>query len=108
MAYTPGQPKDPHQPRPSLVVSDDVRNRLRDDVITVPIFSRGSPGPTHVRLSAGVGGIRHDSVLVCEEIMTLDLDFLDRGPLGATVPRDVLDGVTRAVRRSLGEVVAEP
>ena len=38
-AYTPGQPDDPHQPRPVLVISEDVRNRLRDDVIVVPAFS---------------------------------------------------------------------
>jgi hypothetical protein len=37
-AHTPGPPDDPHQPRPVLVISEDVRNRLRDDVIVVPAF----------------------------------------------------------------------
>src|SRR5438067_1726655 len=38
---TPNQPDDPHQPRPALIISANVRNRLADDVIVVPIFSRG-------------------------------------------------------------------
>src|SRR5438128_1619596 len=40
-AYTPGQPRDPHQPRPVLVISADVRSRYRDDVVVIPIFARG-------------------------------------------------------------------
>ena len=90
-AHTPGQPDDPHQPRPVLVVSEDVRNRLRDDVIVIPIFSRGRPGPTRVPLPAGKGGIRHDSVLFCEEITTIDVRFLTGGPFGAPVPARVLE-----------------
>jgi mRNA interferase MazF len=106
--YTPGQPEDPHQPRPLLVVSDDVRNRLSDDVIVVPIFSRGRSGPTRVLLAAGVGGIQRDSIIFCEEITTVDRDFLARGPWGARVPETLLQQVTRAVRRALGEVVPDP
>lgn len=107
LAYTPGQPRDPHQPRPVLVVSADVRNRLRDDVIVIPVFSRGRLGPSRVFLPEGAGGIRHDSVLFCEEITTIDREFLVDGPLGDPVPDDVLDEVLRAVRRALGEVVPE-
>lgn len=106
--HTPGQPDDPHQPRPALVVSEDIRNRLTDDLIVIPIFSRGRLGPTRVRLPAGQGGIDHDSVLFCEEITTIDRDFLSRGPLGEPVSAALLDQVIRAVRRALGEVVPEP
>lgn len=103
----PGQPDDPHQPRPALVVSENVRNRVTDDLIVVPIFSEGTDGPTHVRLPRGAGGIRRDSVLFCEEITTLDRDFLARGPWGRPVDPDVLGAVVRAVRRALGDVVVE-
>lgn len=103
--YLPGQPDDPHQPRPALVISDDTRNRLADDVIVVPIFSRGRLGPTRVAISVGAGGIPHDSVIFAEEITTLDLDFLNRGPLGPLAPSDLLLQVVLAVRRSLGEVI---
>ncbi len=88
-----------------LIVSENVRNRLRDDVIVVPIFSRGRPGPTRVALPRGMGGIGHASMLFCEEITTIDVDFLGRGPLGPPVAENVLREITRAVRRALGEVL---
>ena len=106
MVYTPGQPDDPHQPRSALVVSEDVRNRLRDDLIVVPLFSRGKLGPTRVPMPGG-GGHRTSGVLFCEEITTIDRDFLYRGPLGPRLSRPVLDAVLRAVRRALGEVIPE-
>jgi mRNA-degrading endonuclease toxin of MazEF toxin-antitoxin module len=107
-AYTPGQPDDPHQPRPVLVVSTDARNRNADDAIVVPIFSAGTLGPTRIRLDAGTGGLEHASVLFCEEITTLDHDFFADGPLGPRVGVEVLERVIRCVRRALGEVVPEP
>ncbi len=84
-----------------------MRNRLRDDLIVVPFFSSGRFGPTRVPVPAGTGGVRHDSLLFCEEITTIDRDFLARGPLGPPVPREVLEQVVRAVRRALGDVVPE-
>jgi mRNA-degrading endonuclease toxin of MazEF toxin-antitoxin module len=106
--YTPGQPADPHQPRPALVVSADVRNRLTDDLIVVPIFTAGRLGPTRVPIARDVGGLPHDSVLFCEEVTTINRDFLGDGPLGGRVPAALLDRVIRATRRALGEVVPEP
>ncbi len=104
----PGKPDDPHQPRPALVVSDDTRNSVADHVIVVPIFSRGAIGPTHVALDPGQGGVRKPSVLFCEEIATVDLRFLARGPWGARVDDELLDSVVRGIRRSIGETVPEP
>jgi mRNA interferase MazF len=108
MVYIPGQPDDPHQPRPALVVSEDVRNRLRDDLIVIPLFSTGRLGPTRVPLPARAGGIRRPGVLFCEEVTTIDRDFLYRGPLGPRLSRPVLETVLRAVRRALGDTVPEP
>jgi len=102
--FTPGQPTDPHQPRPALVISVDERNQAADDVVIVPIFTRGAIGPTHLRISGGTGGLPHDSVIFCEEITTLDLDFLDEGPLGERVPESLLRRVIRAVRIAIGDV----
>src|SRR5205809_6321535 len=76
-----------------MIVSADVRNRLADDVMVVPIFSRGAAGPTHVRLIRGARGIKRDSVLFCEELTTLDRDLLTHGPLGAPVDAHVLAAV---------------
>ena len=76
--------------------------------MVVPIFSQGAVGPTHVRLAQGKGGIKKDSVLFCEELTTIDREFLSRGPWGPGVGADVLDAVNRAVRRAIGENVPEP
>ena len=107
MVLTPGQPDDPHQPRPALVVSEDVRNRLRDDLIVIPLFSAGKAGPTRVPLPAGAGGLRRPGVLFCEEITTIDRDFLSRGPLGPQLSSQVLNAVVRAVRRALGDAILQ-
>jgi mRNA interferase MazF len=105
--FTPGQPDDPHQPRPAVVVSENIRNRMRDDLIVAPVFSAGQAGPTRVALPARASGLRHDGVVFCEEITTIDRDFLARGPIGTLSPK-LMNAVVRAVRRAIGEVVAEP
>ena len=79
---------------------------MRDDLIVVPVFSAGQRGPTHVRLPASASGLRHDSVIFCEEITTIDRDFLSRGPIGNLSPK-LMEAVVRGVRRALGEVVSE-
>jgi mRNA-degrading endonuclease toxin of MazEF toxin-antitoxin module len=108
MVETPNQPYDPHQPRPGLIVSEDDRNFLSDDVIVVPCFTSRRLGPTRVPIRAGTGGIVHDSVLYCEEVTTLHRDYLVEGPLGPTVSQSLLGRVNRAIRRALGESVSEP
>ena len=101
----PNQPADPHTPRPALILSIDVRNRLANDVIVVPLSTNLRPLPTHVLLPAGVGGQRDDSMAKCEHITTLDKRFLVRGPFAGRVPDPLLSEVTRAVRRAIGEVL---
>ena len=108
MTYTPGQPDDPRQPRPALVISEDRRNGMHDDLIVVPIFSVGRLGPTRVPLPSRAGGLSKPGILFCEEITTIDRDYLSRGPLGPRLPRRTLEAVVRAVRRAIGDVVPEP
>jgi mRNA-degrading endonuclease toxin of MazEF toxin-antitoxin module len=90
------------------VISADVRNALRDHVIVVPIFSSGRLGPTRVALSAGTGGLDHDSVVFCDEVTTLHHSFMGERPLGSRVPAGILREVVRAIRRAVGDVVTEP
>src|SRR5690349_6929220 len=80
MIETPHRPDDPHQPRPALIVSEDTRNRRRDSVIVVPIFSSGALGPTRVPVRAGSNGLPHDSILFGEEVAALDKMSLVDGP----------------------------
>jgi mRNA-degrading endonuclease toxin of MazEF toxin-antitoxin module len=89
-------------------MSEDVLNRLRDDLIVVPIFSAGRLGPTRVPVPPRAGGLSRPGLLFCEEITTIDRDFLYRGPLGPRLSRKTLQAVVRAVRRALGDVIPEP
>ncbi|HEX6513090.1 MAG TPA: type II toxin-antitoxin system PemK/MazF family toxin, partial [Chloroflexota bacterium] len=101
----PNQPRDTHTPRPALVVSIDLRNRLAGDVIVVPLSTNLRPLPTHVLLPAGSGGLRRESMAKCEQITTLDKAFLAEGPLGARLSAELLRRVALAVRRAIGEVL---
>lgn len=107
-AYMPGRARDPHQPRPAVIMSVNDRNRSTDTVLIVPAYSTGRLGPTRVRLPAGTGGIAHDSVLFCGEVTTIEKDLLADGPLGPIVAPQLLEAVVRAVRRALGDIVLEP
>jgi mRNA-degrading endonuclease toxin of MazEF toxin-antitoxin module len=80
---------------------------MRDDLIVVPVFSTGREGPTRVMVSARSTGLRHDSIAFCDEVTTIDRDFLFRGPVG-TLSKSLVHAVVRGVRRALGDVVAEP
>lgn len=103
--FIAGQPNDPHQPRPLLVISEDIRNEITDDVIVVPIFSRGGIGwrddPTRVPIARGVGGLDHDSVIFCEEIFTVTREDLANAPLRGSVPPEILAAVVEGVRRAI-------
>lgn len=96
---TPNRPRDPHQPRLGIVVSDDDRNALFDHALFVPIYHRGTEGPTHLRIQAGVGGVPDNSLIFCEEIATLDYEFVDfeSGPLGRPVPPRLLREIAQSV-----------
>jgi mRNA interferase MazF len=101
----PNQPADLQTPRPALVVSMDVRNRLAGDVLIVPLSTQLRPLPTHVLIPAGAGGQHRDSMAKCEHITTLDKRFLVRGPFGGPVSDPLLAQVVRAIRRAIGEVI---
>jgi mRNA interferase MazF len=101
-------PDDPHHPRPAIVLSENVRNNLRDHAIVVPIYSRGTLGPTHLAIRGGTGGLAHDSVIFCEEISTVAQRFFRYGPIGPLVPEYLLEAIVVGVRISLGENILLP
>lgn len=106
-ARIPNQPDDKHQPRPVLIVSEDERNQAKDDILAVPLFSGGPPGPTHIPLPAGEGGTTQESVLFCEEVTCLDVDFVsrDRRNFAGVVDDGILAEVVAGIRRAIGEDV---
>lgn len=55
-----------------------------------------------------MGGLDHDSMVFCDELATVDLDFLaGKDPLGESVPNWIMVDVVKAVRRAVGDVVPD-
>lgn len=71
--------------RPTLVVSTDANNAILDDVILVAISTTTRGGAfTHVLVDPATpeghgSGLLHPSFLQCENIFTLDQQFIVRG-----------------------------
>jgi mRNA interferase MazF len=107
LVLLPNQPDDIHTPRPAIVVSIDARNRLASDVIVVPMSTNLRPLSTHVLLVAGTGGLRRDSMALCEQVATLNKRLLVDGPLGERIPEAVLRQVVLGIGRAIGELLGE-
>ena len=92
--------------RPALVVSPDVRNRLANDVIVVPLSSALREAPTHVRLRAREGGLPRPSMAKCEQITTVRRDRLVPHPLGGHLAPARMGEIEKAVLRAIGVPIA--
>ena len=101
----PGHPSDPKD-RPALIVSLDVRNRLANDVIVVPLSTTLRSAPTHVELPAGEGGLKQTSMAKCEQATTLDKSFLIRGPFAGMISSFLMGEIEKAIQRAIGIPVA--
>lgn len=88
--------------RPVLILQNDVGNRFSPTVIVAAITSQISKArlPTHVAVRAGVGGLELDSVVLTEQLRTIDKRRL-RERLGI-LPENETELVERAVKISLG------
>ncbi len=91
--------------QPALVVSMDIRNRLANDVIVVPLSTTLRRAPTQVELPAGEGGLKEPSVAKCEQVTTLDKSFLLRGPFAGTIRSSFMQEIERAIQRAIGIVI---
>lgn len=60
--------------RPVLIVQNDVGNRFSPTVIAAAITSQRTKAnlPTHITLQAGDSGLARDSIVLLEQIRTLD------------------------------------
>ena len=101
LVQIPNKPKD-QKNRPALIVSLDVRNRLADDVIAVPLSTTLRQAPTHVLIEKGNGGLHKDSMAKCEQITTLDKSLLVRGPFAGKLSQEILKEVLKAIMNALG------
>ena len=60
--------------RPVLVVQNDIGNKFSPTVIVVAVTSKLHKAklPTHIELKDNVGNLEKDSILLCEQIRTID------------------------------------
>ncbi len=88
--------------RPVLIVQNDMGNLHSPTVIVAAITTRHKKlqMPTHVPILASECGIRHDSVVLMEQVRTVEKTRLTKY-LG-TAPPETMRRVDAALRLSLG------
>ena len=88
--------------RPVLVIQNDVGNRYSPTVIVLAVTGQVNKArlPTHVPVLAGENGLQKDSVILAEQIRTLDKRRL-RERIGSIGP-EIMEHVSQALRISLG------
>ena len=88
--------------RPVLIIQNDVGNRYSPTVIAAAITSRCGKAklPTHIPLSAARCGLTKDSIILLEQIRTIDKQRL-KGCMGE-IPPEILREVDYALEISFG------
>ena len=88
--------------RPVLIVQNDVGNKYSPTVIAAAITSRINKAkmPTHIELSANDYGLNKDSVILLEQIRTIDKRRL-REKIGK-LDMDMMSRVDKALYISFG------
>lgn len=90
--------------RPALVVSLDIRNKLANDIIVVPLSTNLRKSPTHVLVQEGEGGLSKTSMAKCEQITTIDKSFLIRGPFAGKVSEGKMKEIEKAIMIAIGVI----
>jgi mRNA interferase MazF len=88
--------------RPVLIIQNDVGNKYSPTVIVAAITSQISKAklPTHVEVNARNFSLEKDSVILLEQLRTIDKRRLKEKV--THLSEDVMDKVDEAVRISLG------
>jgi mRNA-degrading endonuclease toxin of MazEF toxin-antitoxin module len=99
-------PRDPHLPRPVVIVSTDPRNKSWDSVIVVPL-STGLQNPYpqfHKLIPKGEGGLDRESHARCDLVSNIEKSCLDpKGPLGPLLSDKLIWKIVQGVRAAVGD-----
>ena len=89
--------------RPVLIIQNDLGNRFSPTVIALPLTSKTGKAPlrTHVPLVPPQGGVSRPSIILCEQMRTLEKSRLGRY-LGTLRPEKLLL-VERALAAAVGQ-----
>ena len=87
--------------RPVLVVQNNVGNKYSPTVIVLAVTSRTGKArlPTHVEIRAQESGLPQDSLILAEQVRTLDKQRL--GQKLGEIPENVMEQVSHALKLSL-------
>ena len=88
--------------RPVLIVQNDVGNKFSPTVIAAAITSQQSKAnmPTHIHLNANSSGLAKDSVVLLEQVRTIDKKRL-KEKMG-TVDENSMNEINNAISSSFG------
>lgn len=88
--------------RPVLVLQNDVGNKYAPTIIVAAITSQIAKAklPTHIELDSATYGLPKDSIILCEQLRTLDKRRL--GQLVCTLPSSLMRKINTALCLSLG------
>ncbi|ODS31305.1 MAG: mRNA interferase MazF [Candidatus Scalindua rubra] len=89
---------------PALVVSLDIRNKLANDIIVVPLSTTLRPAPTHVSLPEGEGGLSKASMTKCEQVTMIDKSLLIRGPFAGKISNEKMKEIEKAIMIAIGVI----
>jgi mRNA-degrading endonuclease toxin of MazEF toxin-antitoxin module len=97
----PQYPKDPHQPRPAVVVSVDHRNDRADKVQVVPLSSNNNGHRMNFAIPKDKSGLQYDSCAKCGDITAVAKTML-RGPAPiGQVNKQLVDGIVELAQQAL-------
>lgn len=90
--------------RPVLIIQNDIGNKYSPTIIVAAITSKINKAqlPTHVEISEGESSLERDSVILLEQIRTIDKKRLKSEV--ANLSDEILDRVDTALGISLGLV----
>lgn len=88
--------------RPVLIIQNDVGNHFSPTVIAAPITSRRKNRwmPTHVFLPISTDGLRNDSIVLLEQVRTIDRSRL--GDYIGRLDETAMEAVDTALAISIG------
>ena len=89
--------------RPVLIIQNDVGNKHSPTVIAAAITSQTGKNrlPTHIEIGLGYGGLKADSVVLAEQIRTIDKSRL-REKIGHINDERIINELNNALGVSFG------
>ena len=89
--------------RPVLIIQNDTGNKYSPTVIAAAITSQTGKNklPTHIEIGSNDNGLKSDSVVLTEQIRTIDKSRL-KEKIGHIKDREVMNQVNNAIGISFG------